>query len=442
MLDFQRLFESIPELYLVLTLDFVVVGGSDARFQATKVKREEVIGRHLFDIFLENPHDPYANAAQNLRASLESVLKNCQPHTMERLQYGIYRPEFEGGGFEERYWKVVNSPIFDEVGELTHILNRAEDVTEFVQMQQQRGHFQQEVAAAKRQVEAVLASIQDGFYACDRDWRFTYVNNRLCEMVGMAREALLGQRIWDLFADLHDTDLYWQFHQAMSEQMSSQSEYFYPPWDRWYEHRVHPTPEGLTGLATDITVRKRVEERLRESEEKFRTFANTIPVLMWQQDTEGKNVWVNQYFIDFAGKTAEEVSGKGWEKLLHPNDAEKFVANFMEAVRLRQPWHGRVRARRHDGRWRWLESFIQPLFGSDGMYLGHVGVTPDVTATVEAEEALRENMDELTRFNRVVVGRELRMIELKKEVNELLVRQGSERRYPLEFELPEEGNSK
>lgn len=150
MLNFQTLFESIPGLYIVYSLDFVIVGGSDAYFQATKTKREEVVGRHLFEVFPDNPDDPNANGVQNLRASLESVLKHRKPHTMAVQKYDIRRPESEGGGFEERYWSPINSPVFEENGVMTHIIHRAEDVTEFVRVQQQRNE--------QRQINQVLES--------------------------------------------------------------------------------------------------------------------------------------------------------------------------------------------------------------------------------------------------------------------------------------------
>ncbi|MDZ8069345.1 MAG: ATP-binding protein [Nostoc sp. DedQUE08] len=143
MLNFQTLFESIPGLYIVYSLDLVIVAGSDAYFRATKTKREEVVGRHLFEVFPDNPDDPNATGVRNLRASLENVLKYRQPQTMAVQKYDIRRPESEGGGFEERYWTPTNSPVFDENGEMTHIIHRAEDVTEFMRVQQQRNEQRQ-----------------------------------------------------------------------------------------------------------------------------------------------------------------------------------------------------------------------------------------------------------------------------------------------------------
>jgi PAS domain S-box-containing protein len=156
MLNFQTLFEAIPGLYLVFTPDFAIVAASDAYLQATMRKREEIIGRVMFDAYPDNPDDPNATGVQNLRASLESVLKYRKPHTMAVQKYDIPRPESQGGGFEERYWSPVNSPVFDENGELTHIIHRVEDVTEFVRVQQQRNEqrqINQELQTRSQQME-------------------------------------------------------------------------------------------------------------------------------------------------------------------------------------------------------------------------------------------------------------------------------------------------
>ncbi|BCL38540.1 two-component hybrid sensor and regulator [Nostoc sp. MS1] len=124
---------------------------------------------------------------------------------------------------------------------------------------QQEQKLRLESQTAKQRVETILSSINDGFYVLDRDWRYTYVNDRLCEMLRMEREQILNHSIWDLFVDTVDTDVYIQFHRALHEQIPVQFEYFYPTWNCWYEHRVYPSPDGLTVFAADITERKQAE---------------------------------------------------------------------------------------------------------------------------------------------------------------------------------------
>src|SRR5438552_1062570 len=134
--DFRKLFESAPGLYLVLKPDLTIVAVSDAYLNATMTKREPIMGRHLFDVFPDNPDDPSATGVQNLRASLGRVLKDRRGDAMALQKYDIRRPAEEGGGFEERYWSPFNSPVFDDAGDLAYIIHRVEDVTDFVRLQQ------------------------------------------------------------------------------------------------------------------------------------------------------------------------------------------------------------------------------------------------------------------------------------------------------------------
>jgi PAS domain-containing protein len=102
--DFRILFESAPGLYLVLQPDLVIVAASDAYLNATKTKREQIVGHGLFDVFPDNPADPTATGTRHLRASLDRVRQHRISDTMAVQKYDIRRPDAEGGGFEERYW--------------------------------------------------------------------------------------------------------------------------------------------------------------------------------------------------------------------------------------------------------------------------------------------------------------------------------------------------
>jgi PAS domain S-box-containing protein len=166
--DFQALFQSAPGLYLVLTPDLNIVAVSDAYLRATMTQREEILGRGIFDVFPDNPDDPSATGARNLRASLQRVIQDKTPDTMAVQKYDIRKPESEGGGFEERFWSPVNSPVFGPDKGVVYIIHRVEDVTEFIRLKQQR--LEQEKLAEKLhthagQVEAEIfqraAEVQD-----------------------------------------------------------------------------------------------------------------------------------------------------------------------------------------------------------------------------------------------------------------------------------------
>jgi signal transduction histidine kinase/DNA-binding response OmpR family regulator len=133
-LDFRSLFESAPGLYLVLDPDLQIVAMSDAYAIATMTRREEIIGRNIFDVFPDNPDDPDADGVRNLKASLAQVIEQKTANTMAIQKYDIRKSESEGGGFEKRYWSPFNSPVLGKNQKLAYIIHRVEDVTEFIQL--------------------------------------------------------------------------------------------------------------------------------------------------------------------------------------------------------------------------------------------------------------------------------------------------------------------
>jgi len=148
--DFRALFESAPGLYLVLTPELTIVAVSDAYARATMTRREDIVGRGLFDVFPDNPDDPGATGTANLRASLDRVLESRAADTMAVQKYDIRKPESEGGAFEERYWSPRNSPVLGAAGEVAYVIHEVEDVTDFVRLKQQ--------GAAERKVTEELRS--------------------------------------------------------------------------------------------------------------------------------------------------------------------------------------------------------------------------------------------------------------------------------------------
>jgi PAS domain S-box-containing protein len=147
--DFRALFESAPGLYLALDPQFTIVAVSDAYLRATMTTREGIVGRKLFEVFPDNPDDPEATGVANLHASLQRVLRQRIGDAMAVQKYDIRRPDVDGGGFEERYWSPVNSPVLGPSGEVSYIIHQVEDVTELVSLTR-RTEQHDEVTAALR----------------------------------------------------------------------------------------------------------------------------------------------------------------------------------------------------------------------------------------------------------------------------------------------------
>ena len=146
---------------------------------------------------------------------------------------------------------------------------------------------------------------------------------------------------------------------------------------------------AIAAIIRDITERKEAEEALRESEDRFRIMADSCPTLMWVTNAEGGVRFVNRTYQEFFGATYEHVEGGKWQPLLHPDDGPAYVGAFLSAVEGRAPFRCEARVRRGDGEWRWLASYAEPRLSPAGGFLGHVGLSLDITERKQAEDALR-----------------------------------------------------
>jgi len=151
------------------------------------------------------------------------------------------------------------------------------------------------------------------------------------------------------------------------------------------------TSRAILGIARDITERKRADGALRESEERFRIMADSCPTPMWVTDAAGGVRFVNRTYREFFGTTYEEVEGSNWQPLIHPDDAPKYLEEFLRAVENHRSFRCETRARRPDGEWRWVSSYGAPRWSPGGEFLGHVGLSPDITERKQAEDALRHS---------------------------------------------------
>ena len=140
----------------------------------------------------------------------------------------------------------------------------------------------------------------------------------------------------------------------------------------------------------DISEHRRIEESLRESETRFRALVEASPALIWQRSPHGDLIYVNQRAAELMDMTVEELKAGEWRSILHPQDAPAYLAEFGKAVLDHSYFQHRARIRNREGGWRWMNTYAMPWFTAPGEYAGYVGISLDITETVNGEIALLE----------------------------------------------------
>jgi PAS domain S-box-containing protein len=225
-------------------------------------------------------------------------------------------------------------------------------------------------------------------------------NGAFCKFIGYTEEELLGKTVQSL---THPDD--WPvFLQRLSQALTDGGSF------QGVEKRcLHKSGKVLHGECSgslirdadgkalyfvaevvDITERKRANQDLLESEQRFRLVANSAPVLIWMAGTDKLCTFFNKCWLDFTGRTVEQEMGEGWVQGVHPADLERCLNIYSGAFDARVDFEMEYRLRRYDGKYRWVVDYGVPRTESDGTFCGYIGSCVDITERKMTAESLEE----------------------------------------------------
>lgn len=246
---------------------------------------------------------------------------------------------------------------------------------------------------AKQEAEAIaviLESITDAVIRLDENWQYVYVNSKAAKLLHKPKEKLIGKAIWDVFPGSVDSPFYKKCFEVRKKQKPAYIEYYSSTLRMWVQANLYPSKEGVTVYFADISGRKKAEEALRESEERFRMLADTAPVMIWMSGTDKQLNYFNKIWLDFTGRTIEEEIGKGWINGIHPDDVNYCITTYEQHFDGRKPFKMEYRLRRYDGKYHWVLDTGLPRFSLQGEFLGFIGSAIDITQRKELEQRKNE----------------------------------------------------
>jgi len=171
----------------------------------------------------------------------------------------------------------------------------SKDVTE-------KMHATLALKASEEKYRTQMERITDAFVAFDNDWNYTYVNAKAGELLGRDPASLIGKNVWEEFPEGVGQPFYQALHEARRKQQFIHVELYYPPWDKWYEDHIYPSPEGVSVFYHDITERKKTQQALQQREAQLSLIFNSVAEMMLLVKRQPAGIFVvetaNEKFLE------------------------------------------------------------------------------------------------------------------------------------------------
>ena len=267
----------------------------------------------------------------------------------------------------------------------------------------------------------VLESITDGIYALDREWRYTYINERALlrvrKMKGdeLTRQDVLGRNLWEIFPERVGSVFYQKLHEAVREQKTLEFEAHITLPDKWIDVRVYPSEHSVSVYYRDITEPKRATETLRRSQAYLAEAQSVSHTGSWAWNVQtGECVWSLEHFRIF-GLDPEtfKPTKENTQRLIHPEDLPRVEQILARAIREHSEFDVDYRLVRPDGSIRYHRRLGRPVTNESGE-LEFIGTVVDVTEAKRAEDE-RELL-----LRRAITAHEEDRLRISREIHDEL----------------------
>jgi len=227
------------------------------------------------------------------------------------------------------------------------------------------------------------------------------VNKAFCEILGYSEKEIKGKNWKDLTHpdDIKASqDIIDLLISGGKKSMRYEKRYFHKKGNIiWTDVSTTLERDGIGNplyfitVIIDITKIKKTSEKLRISEDRYRSYIELTGQIAWVTNPNGEVVEDIPYFRQFTGLSYDQVKGSGWASALHPDDIAKTIEIWNNAVSARSSYETEYRVKRHDGVYRNLLAKGSPVFDKNDEILEWVGVCIDITERKQIEETIKNN---------------------------------------------------
>lgn len=338
-------------------------------------------------------------AGQSAVTTLDRVYRSGEAETQREMAAQLVRESVRTECWLDLTWQ----PMRDARGTVTGVLICSVEVTDHVLSRRHAGEARSAADAASRFTKAITDNASVGLVMLDARQHCTFLNPAAEQIFGysfaevQARNCPLHEIVHHTHPDGRPYPIAeCPVDRALPQRLREQGEEvfvrpdgaFYPVAFTASPLLADGVPVGTVLEVEDTTARARLEADVRESEERFRSLADNVSQLVWMADADGRISWYNRRWYEYTGTTLEDMQGRGWEHVHHPEHVERVRAFVREAWGRGEPFELTFPLRSREGTWRWFLTRAVPYRDAAGALVRWIGTNTDVTAEKETQVAL------------------------------------------------------
>ncbi len=295
--------------------------------------------------------------------------------------------------------------------------------------------------ASERKYRAIVEDQTEFIVRYLPDTTRTFVNQNYCQQMGKPSVELVGSRILDELSEQGQNRFKQKMSQLTIENPTATDEFLDPTsddrirWEQWTDRAIFDEAGNIIeyqSIGRDITERKDAEKAMEKAHNMLVMAEEVGAVGSWEWDVQTNTVSYSDNALELYGIKPEEYDGEMESvfAVFHPEDRVVVQKRLGESVASKKPSELEYRVIKPDGEIRSIKATSEMFFDEQGDVIRLVGHIQDITERKKVEEALKERTRELERFNKIMVNREMRIIEMKTKINELYTELGRETPYP------------
>ena len=309
---FKALVQEGSDLIGIIDQEGKYIYVSPTSISVLGINPEEFIGKSPFEFI--HPDD--------VEKTLQSLQKIA---TENKVLVDPFR--FQNDKKEWRWIETVLTNMLENPS-VNGIVANSRDITE-------RRKAEKELVEAFSEKNSILERITEAFVSLDKNWCYTYMNKKAGEIFNRDPEKMVGKHIWTEFPEGLNQAFHLAYEKAMLTQEYVHVEEHYKPYDLWFENHIYPSPEGLSIFFRDISERKRNEEIIIQSNERFEKVTEATNDGIWDWNIVDDTFYRSNVFENFFGidvqKSLTEVDF--WkEDNFHPQDIQKIRDSIQQAI--------------------------------------------------------------------------------------------------------------